>query len=217
MLLNWQPEAMIKTLYCNKIERHERFSMMNKHLSTLLLSLSLTGLVGCQSIKTAPNIASNSQVPAAEQFKITGKIGVRTPKQNGSAFYGWTQVGEQFAIDLTGALGIGQTSIRGKSGDVTLTSSKTGTLKAQTPEELLFKATGWQAPITHLISWVNGQAVTASAKTEKDAQGRNIAIQEGGWSATLNYENEAAKYPNKLNLIDDAKQNRVTLTIQSRE
>lgn len=191
--------------------------MINLRISSLLLCLSLTGLVGCQTIKTAPSIPANSNVPSAEQFKITGKIGVRTPKQNGSAFYGWTQVGDQFAIDLTGALGIGQTSIRGQTDDVTLTSSKTGTIKAETPEELLFKATGWQAPITHLISWVNGQAVTSSAKTEKDAQGRNQSIQEGGWSATLHYENESAKYPNKLNLIDDAQENRVTLTIQSRE
>ena len=191
--------------------------MINLRISSLLLCLSLTGLVGCQTIKTAPSIPTNSNVPSAEQFKITGKIGVRTPKQNGSAFYGWTQVGDQFAIDLTGALGIGQTSIRGQTGDVTLTSSKTGTIKAETPEELLFKATGWQAPITHLISWVSGQAVTSSAKVEKDAQGRNESIQEGVWSATLHYENESAKYPNKLNLIDDAQENRVTLTIQSRE
>lgn len=191
--------------------------MINLRISSLLLCLSLTGLVGCQTIKTAPSIPANSNVSSAEQFKITGKIGVRTPKQNGSAFYGWTQVGDQFAIDLTGALGIGQTSIRGQTGDVTLTSSKTGTIKAETPEELLFKATGWQAPITHLISWVSGQAVTSSAKVKKDAQGRNESIQEGGWSATLHYENESAKYPNKLNLIDDAQENRVTLTIQSRE
>ncbi len=177
------------------------------------LCISLT-LAGCQQISKTPVTTTQSQ--AQQQFKITGKIGVRTPKQNGSAFYGWTQVGDQFAIDLTGALGIGQTSIRGKTGDVTLTSSKTGTIQAETPEELLFKATGWVAPITYLISWVNAQPVTAEAIIKKDDLNRIQTIAEAGWTATLNYNNQE-NLPNKLVLVDDEQQNRVTLTIQTRE
>lgn len=176
------------------------------------ISLGLA-LTGCQTMQSPSKITSQQQT--AQQFKITGKIGVRTPQQNGSAFYGWTQVGDQFAIDLTGALGIGQTSIRGQVGDVTLTSSKTGTIQAETPEELLFKATGWQAPITYLISWINAEPASKNAEVKKDTAGRIENIQEGGWSATLSYSDQQ-KLPNKLVLIDDAQQNRVTLTIQTR-
>lgn len=169
---------------------------------------------GCQTIRQAPTIISTTQ--AEQQFKITGKIGVRTPQQNGSAFYGWTQIGDQFAIDLTGALGVGQTSIRGKHGDVTLTSSKTGTIQAETPEELLYKATGWQAPITHLVSWINAQPATTVAAVEKDQQNRLSSITEDGWTVDLYYTNQE-NLPNKLILVDQAQQNRVTLTIQNRE
>lgn len=206
-----------------------------KTQSFMVFAMVAVSLTGCQTIRKAPALTPTPAIqnPSTTQtttpthtnpvdqknlqnFKITGKIGVRTPKQNGSAFYGWTQVGEQFAIDLTGALGVGQTSIRGQAGDVTLTSSKTGTIHAATPEELLNKATGWEAPITQLITWVNGQPSSQSAKISKDSNQRITQIHEGGWSAQLSYTN-AEQYPNKLVLIDDAQQNRVTLTIQTRE
>lgn len=200
---------------------------MNIKFPLLTISLSVA-LVGCQSVPKAPSIANvppiaqqsttnnDGTVVALPNFQITGKIGVRTPQQNGSAFYGWTQIGENFAIDLTGALGIGQTSIRGKAGDVTLTSSKTGVIQAETPEELLFKATGWEAPITYLISWINAQPASPAAVTEKDTTGRIISLHEGGWSAKLSYL-EQQNTPNKLILVDDEQQNRVTLTIQTRQ
>ena len=184
-----------------------------------LISLSCLSFVGCQHLKKAPELPtqpSHQQVEGLQSFKITGKIGVRTPQQNGSAFYGWNQQGDHFAIDLTGAMGIGQTSIRGVTGQVTLTSSKTGTIEAQTPEELLFKATHWEAPITYLVSWINGQPAQDGAAIYLDDQNRINSIAEGGWIATLSYQNDE-KLPNKLVLIDDAQQNRVTLTIQTRE
>ncbi len=178
-------------------------------------------LFGCQSVPKAPSLNTpieehTSHTTTQPKFQITGKIGVRTPQQNGSAFYGWTQVGDSFAIDITGAMGIGQTTIRGKAGHVTLTSSKTGVLQAETPEELLYKATGWEAPITYLIAWINAQPADVQAHIEKDEQGRIAQLNEGGWSATLSY-NQQEKLPNKLILIDDAAQNRVTLTIQTRQ
>ncbi|KAA8732812.1 outer membrane lipoprotein LolB [Acinetobacter qingfengensis] len=188
--------------------------MMKKQLLILCSCIGFL-FTGCQQISKTPAL-SMTQPENVEQFKITGKIGVRTPQQNGSAFYGWTQIGDQFAIDLTGALGVGQTSIRGKPGDVSLTSSKTGTIEATTPEELLFKATGWQAPITHLVAWINAKTATAQAEQQTDAQGRLSTVHEGGWTANLSYNNQE-KQPSKLVLVDDAQQNRVTLTIQTRE
>lgn len=188
-------------------------------ISVFTLSIVVTG---CQTIPKAPVLPTtppqqpNTETSPIQQFQITGKIGVRTPEQNGSAFYGWTQNGKHFAIDLTGAMGIGQTSIRGVPGHVTLTSSKTGTIEADTPEELLFQATKWEAPITYLISWINAQPAQSQATVTQDTQQRPQTIHEGGWLATLNYK-ENEKLPNKLVLVDDAQQNRVTLTIQTRE
>ena len=40
-----------------------------------------------------------------------------------------------------------KTQIQGKPGEVTLNSAKTGLITAASPEELLERATGWQAPL----------------------------------------------------------------------
>ena len=57
----------------------------------------------------------------------------------------WVQQQEEFDIELTGILGAGKTQISGTPGQVTLNSAKTGLIKAATAEELLQRATGWQA------------------------------------------------------------------------
>ena len=61
-------------------------------------------------------------------------------------------------------LGVGKTQISGTPGQVTLNSAKTGLIQAATPEELLQRATGWQAPITHLVDWVQAKPATTQAK-----------------------------------------------------
>lgn len=177
------------------------------------------GLVGCQHTIKAPVLATPipEQQQVTLQFSIGGKIGVRTPQQNGSAFYAWTQVNDHFAIDLTGALGIGQTRIEGIPGQVSLTSAKTGTLQASTPEELLEQATGWQAPISHLVSWIQGKPATASAKVQADAQHRPSQLNEDGWNVQFSYLDNNV-LPQKLLMTQalDNGENKVTLTIQTR-
>lgn len=183
------------------------------------LSVSLSA---CQSTLKTPVLTTKppSQQTITNQFSISGKIGVRTPQQNGSAFYAWTQVNDYFAIDLTGALGIGQTRIEGTPGQVSLTSAKTGTLQASTPEELLEKATGWQAPISYLSYWVQGKPANATTQIQIDEQNRLKQLNEGGWQVQFSYE-QNQPLPQKLIMLQqDAAQtgsaNRVTLTIQTR-
>lgn len=194
-------------------------SRWRKSIALLVMVTNLV-LTGCQSLKT-PTIQSGMPLPTptssdSRQFTISGKIGVYTPQQKGSAFYAWTQRGDYFAINLSGALGLGQTTIEGKPGDVTLTSSKTDTIQAATAEELLLKATGWQAPISHLVYWINGNSSDSNAHISRDDQHRIISISEDGWQAQLSYEGQAT-VPNRLNISDDSNQNRVTLVIQNRQ
>ncbi|MHA3054017.1 outer membrane lipoprotein LolB [Acinetobacter sp. ANC 4633] len=189
----------------------------------LLTSSSLI-LTGCQQYrKPQPMInqlpTTNTIASAQEtNFSLQGKIGVRTPKQSGSAFFTWEQQQDNFDIELSGALGIGKTHIQGIPGQVTLNSAKTGLIHAATPEELLEKATGWQAPITDLVHWILAQPATASVQIEKDQQQRPTQFIEDGWIVHLSYNN-AATLPNKLILkqqLDDGQENRITMVIQDR-
>lgn len=196
---------------------------MSSVFSKLSLSFVVTStliMTGCQSLKPAQNtpIPTPTLPTAQNTFALQGKIGVKTPKQSGSAFFTWQQQQDEFDIELNGILGIGKTQISGSGGEVTLNSAKTGLITADTPEELLERATGWQAPITHLVDWVQARAATPEAKMSHDTQQRPLQILEDGWTVDLSY-NDNATLPNKLILkqtLESNQENRITMIIQNR-
>ncbi len=111
-----------------------------------------------------------------------------------------------------------KTQITGRPGEVSLNSAKTGLIQAETPEELLKTATGWQAPITHLVNWVQAKPATVQAQIQRDNAKRAVQIIEDGWSVELSY-NEQAHMPNRLILkqaLENGAENRITMVIQNR-
>lgn len=177
-------------------------------IAIILIALTI---IGCQ---TTPKTTSNFAKPTInKQFNITGKIGITTPEQTNSAFYSWAQENERFAIDLSGALGIGQTIIEYNGKTATLMSEKTGSITADNPEELLFKATGWQAPISQLPNWILGKSVVNDNVLAKDKQQRITEVMNGdsGWQAQFNYLGNQ-HLPNKIIMRHQAGY-RVILTI----
>ncbi|TCB52598.1 outer membrane lipoprotein LolB [Acinetobacter sp. ANC 4779] len=186
--------------------------------SLTLIATSTLVLTGCQQY-TQPQAPNVSQIPeATNNFSLQGKIGVKTPAQSGSAFFTWVQQQNEFDIELSGILGVGKTQISGTPGQVTLNSAKTGLIKAATAEELLQRATGWQAPITHLVDWVQAKPATTQAKISKDESNRPIQFLEDGWTVDLSY-NDQAQLPNKLILkqaLESGQENRITMVIQNR-
>lgn len=134
---------------------------------------------------------------STQQFTINGKIGITTPKQAGSAFYIWSQQGQNFAIELAGALNAGQTKISYNGQSATLTNDK-GSVNAETPEALLQRATGWQVPISQLAYWIQGQPAPSDSRTQQDNQSRLISAQNGDWQAEFGYVSGKDKQPNRL-------------------
>ena len=201
-----------------------------RHILLILTTVSGLALSGCQTVTKTPTqpttpplgtalgTASGTPETVQNNFDLQGKIGVKTPKQSGSAFFTWVQHAEKFEIQLTGILGIGKTTIEGDANQVTLNSAKTGEITADSPEELLERATGWIAPITHIVSWVQARPATPDAQISKDEVQRINQIQEDGWYVTLSYADQAT-LPNKLILkqqLEDGKENRITMVIQNR-
>lgn len=182
------------------------------------ITVSTLAFSGCQQYIKPQQQAANPIIEAPNQFNLQGKIGVRTPQQSGSAFFTWAQEQDEFDIELSGILGVGKTQISGKPGEVSLQSAKTGLITAATPEELLQRATGWQAPITHLVKWVQAKPATQQAQLHKDGSGRIGQILEDGWTVDLSYDDNAM-LPNKLILkqaLETGKENRITMVIQNR-
>ena len=195
-------------------------------LSIAGLGISSILLTGCQSVQattkpitakpaatvitttgintqtaTAPSTTTTEQAApstlSSAQFTINGKIGMTTPQQAGSAFYIWTQQGQNFAIEIAGAMNAGQTKISYNGQAATLTNEK-GTINAATPEELLLRATGWQAPISQLPYWIQGQPAPSDANGKKDSANRLISAQNGDWTATFSYSKNKNKLPSLL-------------------
>ena len=199
-----------------------------QHLIFTLTAVTTLTFAGCQQVFKPPQVTQAVEAPVihtgatpqkpSNQFELQGKIGVKTPKQSGSAFYTWSQNQQDFNIQLNGIVGIGKTIIEGKAGEVTLNSSKTGRITAQNPEELLEKATGWIAPITHIVSWVQAVPATDNAAITRDNAQRISHLVEDDWTVDFSY-NEQATLPNKLILkqqLESGQENRITMLIQNR-
>lgn len=179
------------------------YKSLYKSFGIGLVVATVFGLTACQSL---PKPATETNTADVIKFEITGKIGVtsQTPNgtQAGSAFYTWGQEDERFAIDLTGALGIGATAITFDGQVAQLTSEKTGTLQADTPEELLLKATGWQAPISQLPHWILGRASPDDVYSVINDDGKLTQSTNGDWKATFDYDNQKHQHrPSRLTMI----------------
>lgn len=192
----------------------------------IYLGLILT-LNACQSLTptqtpkptTPPSDATESK--RLQSFSIFGKMGIITPAtdtqkaQAHSAFYTWTQEDNRFAIEITGALGIGNTQIFYDGQTATLINAQTGKITAQDPENLLEQLAQWQAPISQLAYWISGKPAPSDHQDTLDPQKRLITAQNGDWIAQFTYE-DTHLLPNKIS-IKNAQGNKVTFTIQHRQ
>lgn len=189
-------------------------------------------LLGCQTtLKAPPNTVTpinpnqiaptlpNTDLP--QRFNINGKIGVKSPNQTGSAFYTWSQAQNDFAINLEGILGVGRTNIRYDGNLATIISEKipteNHTLTARSPEELLQKVSGWQAPISQLPYWILGKYAPSDSNNQLDAQGHLSVAHNGDWTAEFSYDNSNTaanlqRLPRKI-IMKNTANTQVTLVI----
>lgn len=187
---------------------------MNPVTKKIIASLcfGVLTLTGCQTLPTStPTPTTLPDAPI--QFDISGKIGITSVSPDGTqsntAFYAWAQDGERFAIDLTGALGIGATSISFDGKTASLSNQQVGDITANTPEELLLQATGWQAPISQLPYWIVGRAAPSDSTHSFDEQGNITTATNGDWAAQFEYKNNK---PSRLR-ITHTDGHRVIMTI----
>lgn len=197
--------------------------MKINHLLATALTLSTVSLIGCQTAPkavtpTTPTpIINTSTLPNADlpqRFTINGKIGVKSPQQTGSAFYTWSQAQDNFAIGLEGVLGVGRTDINYDGNIATIKSEKipteSHTLTARSPEELLQKVSGWNAPISQLPYWILGKYAPSDSNNQLDAQNRLSVAHNSDWTANFSYDG-SSNLPSKIVMKNNDTQ--VTLVI----
>ncbi len=191
--------------------------MINKtHQRLLAVALPLClSVTACQSVPIPHSTTAQAQQPhRLDSFDIYGKFGFVNAdrSQSGSAFYQWKQKQERFAMQLEGALGIGATNIQYNGSQAQLTNATIGTITAKTPEELLIKATPFQAPISQLPYWISGSPAPSDVNDTWDDQKRLATATNGNWTAQFSYANDA-KLPKKI-VARHKDKTKVVLTIK---
>ncbi|MCO1333763.1 lipoprotein insertase outer membrane protein LolB [Microbulbifer sp. OS29] len=150
-----------------------------------------------QPEKPGSTVENNAPQTVVEftQWNLKGKLGVRSPKENGSANLAWLQGGaENFRLHLSGPLGAGTTIITGSAGGVSLVRGGQPPIYARNPAELTQEALGWPLPAREMFYWVRGlPAPGAKNGEQRNAQGQLQSLQQSGWALTFSdYRSEGS-------------------------
>ncbi|MEW5248133.1 lipoprotein insertase outer membrane protein LolB [Microbulbifer discodermiae] len=156
------------------------------------LTLVLTACAGNQPQQPQPQPEQQPrETPGTEtpsvaqlhQWTIIGKLGVRSPRDNGSANLTWKQQSApNYHIHLSGPLGAGATVISGSPAGVSLQRGNEPAMHARDPAQLTLQTLGWPLPVGEMFYWVRGLAAPGSkADEQRNSQGQLLSLHQAGW------------------------------------
>lgn len=178
----------------------------------LALSL-LTFLAGCAGLTSRESVegqgdaklwqAHKGEVAALDGWQISGKVGIRAPRDSGSGTLFWLQRQDYFDIRLSGPLGRGAARLTGRDGKVLLEVANQGRYEAESPEALLEEQLGWRLPVSHLFWWVRGlPAPDSKSRVNLDSDSHLASLEQDGWQLQyLSYvEQNGYRLPERIKL-----------------
>lgn len=117
-------------------------------------------------------------------WQLEGKMGYRSPGQNGSAFIRWQQQGDAFSLVLTGPFGAGATRLEGDRDIAVLSQSGKEDIVAPTPSELTQWLFGWELPVNQMVEWVKGVPAPEPAHQQIhfNPAGQLEQLEQNGWT-----------------------------------
>lgn len=150
----------------------------------LFLMVALLALSACQNlqpsdIQSADALAANHQLT---KWRAEGKIKIVANGDSQTAAFDWQQHKGNYAIHFFGPFGAGSSWLRRTSKGVTLELPDRPPMRADSPEQLLFDAAGWQAPISHLQHWIKGvPAPQIPSKQNTETVSEVITFEQENW------------------------------------
>src|SRR5690554_3817268 len=167
----------------------------------LMLAVLLI-LSGCSHFASHQQLSGSGQTGSWQKHKqhiapldgwqISGKLGIRSPDNSGSAIIFWLQRQDYFDIRLSGPLGQGTTRLTGRQGLVSLEIANRGTYQASSAEELMQQQLGWSLPVENLLWWVKGlPAPHSPSQLQLDDNSLLSELQQDQWHIQyLSYRSE---------------------------
>ena len=139
-------------------------------------------------------------------WRAIGKLAARTDdkSRNWSASLDWRQANEEFLRRLSGPFGQGALQVKGRPGEVELTTASGERRIARTPETLFVQETGWDIPASSLRHWITGRARPGMPVQDwtLDAGGRLSSLAQQGWSIEYKYPGDPREHslPDRITL-----------------
>ena len=153
--------------------------------------LGLTALAaGCATAPALPPVENPAATWQARQvqlrpitaWNIQGRLAMRTAEEGWQASLDWVREEERHRIDLTGPLGRGHLRLTRDDRGAELRDADQHSWRAENPEQLLYRTTGWLVPLDGLNYWVLGLPLPdTAASQELDPQGRLKTLVQSGW------------------------------------
>jgi len=163
-------------------------------LMVLILALAASACVHRPGLTPPENLREHQQqLQAIGDWQLSGKLGIRTADDSGSASLKWVQQTANYQLNLAGQLGQKRMIITGKPGKVRLEQTGEPAQEAKTPEALIKQHLGWTLPVTQLAYWVRGVPAPKGRITrlEQNSDGLIAQLQQGDWLITYsNYSDQ---------------------------
>ncbi|WP_240914314.1 lipoprotein insertase outer membrane protein LolB [Microbulbifer sp. SH-1] len=190
-----------------------------------MAALLLLLLAACSAQKPQPQqppaqTAQTQSAAALQRWEAKGKLGVRSPKENGSANLTWQQASGNYRIHLSGPLGAGATMISGSPTGVSLQRGNDPAVFASNPAQLTEEIMGWPLPVSEMFYWVRGLVAPGAVSGEqRNAQGQLLRLQQAGWQLDFGGYQSVGPYqlPTRIKAATNQAAGPVSVTVVIKE
>ncbi len=156
-------------------------------LTVALVALVAAGCAVTPPATTLPEITGPRELRWAalaryDQWRVTGRMAIKTPDDGFSASLSWRQNGPSLSARLHGPLGRGTVLLNGSPAAITIRDSKGDAEVLTDPEQALRRRYGWTVPIESFRFWVLGIAdPRIDGKFDIDETGLLRSLDQGDW------------------------------------
>ncbi len=148
-------------------------------MRTLGWGLALLLAAGCARL---PPAAPEPAAGPPAQFRLEGRISVRSEDQSFTGSIRWDHTPGRDEILLASPLGQGIAELRLEAGRAELVSAQGRTYTADNGEDLLEGVLGVRLPLSGMLHWLAGQPrPQAPFELERGRDGRVVRLNQDGW------------------------------------
>lgn len=156
----------------------------------LIFSLLLASCTTSNSLTDRNWQVHQSLISNTKYWTLQGRLNIRQANNSDTVSINWQQSEEEFEINLSGALGIGATTISGNQNIISLQQGNESPIEASNIGQLSRPYLGYEFPAEALLYWVRGipspdspasielnENQLLASLSQRDAQGNDWQIE----------------------------------------